>query len=181
MNKRMLVMDEETIKRTISRMALDILEKNNGTDNLCIVGIRTRGVFLADRIADYIDATENCSVPRGVLDITFHRDDLGINLSLPEIKQSDIPFDVDGKNIVIIDDVLFTGRTIRAAIETIMDYGRPQKIQLAILIDRGHRELPICANYTGKYLPTSREEAVHVQLKEYDGIDRVELSKKRES
>lgn len=176
-----IVMDEEIIKRTISRMAHDILEKNNGTENLCIVGIRTRGVFLADRIADYIDNAENCRVPRGVLDITFHRDDLGTNLSLPEIKQSDIPFDVDGKVIVIIDDVIFTGRTIRAAIETIMDYGRPKKIQLAVLIDRGHRELPICANYTGKFVPTSREESIYVLLKEHDGIDKVELTKKNKS
>lgn len=181
MDIKTVVMNEEIIKRTISRIAHDILEKNNGTENLCIVGIRTRGVYLADRIADYIDNAENCCVPRGILDITFHRDDLGINLSLPEIKQSDIPFDVDGKTIVIIDDVIFTGRTIRAAIETIMDFGRPNKIQLAVLIDRGHRELPICATYTGKFVPTSREESVYVLLKEHDGMDKVELTKKSKS
>lgn len=178
MSDKTLIMDEGTIKRTITRLAHDILEKNNGTDNLCIVGIRTRGVYIADRIADYIDKTENSIVPRGVIDITFHRDDLGINNSLPEIKHSDIPFDVNGKNILIVDDVLYTGRTIRAAIETLMDYGRPKKIQLAVLIDRGHRELPICANYTGKYIPTSHDEAVSVLLFEHDGIDKVELFKK---
>ncbi len=175
MAERTIIMDEAVIKRTIVRMANDILEKNNGTDNLCIIGIRTRGVYLADRIAEYIERAENCSIPKGILDITFHRDDLGFNDSLPEIKNSDIPFDVSGKTILLVDDVLYTGRTIRAAIETVMDYGRPKKIKLAVLIDRGHRELPICADYTGKYIPTSSEESVSVCFSEHDGKDIVEI------
>lgn len=177
MSGKTVIMDEAVIKRTIVRMANDILEKNNGTDKLCIIGIRTRGVYLAERIADYIEQNENCALPRGILDITFHRDDLGFNLSLPEIKNSDIPFDVDGKTILLVDDVLYTGRTIRAAIETVMDFGRPEKIKLAVLIDRGHRELPIAADYTGKYIPTSGEETVSVSLKEFDGEDCVTILK----
>ncbi|NCA66631.1 MAG: bifunctional pyr operon transcriptional regulator/uracil phosphoribosyltransferase PyrR [Clostridia bacterium] len=177
MSERTIIMDDAIIKRTIVRMANDILEKNNGTDNLCIVGIRTRGVYLADRIAEYIEKAENCTIPKGILDITFHRDDLGFNDSLPEIKQSDIPFDVNGKIILLVDDVLYTGRTIRAAIETVMDYGRPKKIRLAVLIDRGHRDLPICADYTGKSIPTSKDEAVSVSLREHDGKDCVEIYK----
>ncbi len=177
MSLKTVIMDEAIIKRTIVRMANDILEKNNGTDNLCVIGIRTRGIYLAERIAEYIEQNENCVLPRGVLDITFHRDDLGFNLELPEIKHSDIPFDVDGKTILLVDDVLYTGRTIRAAIETIMDYGRPQKIRLAVLIDRGHRELPIAADYMGKYIPTSSEEKVSVSLKEHDGKDCVTIIK----
>lgn len=181
MSDKTVIMDESVIKRIIVRMSNDILEKNNGTENLCIVGIRTRGVFLADRIADYIEKAENCKIPKGMLDITFHRDDLGFNYNLPEIKNSDIPFDVNGKTVLLVDDVLYTGRTIRAAIETVMDYGRPDKIKLAVLIDRGHRELPICADHTGKLLPTSEDEAVVVSFVEFDGKDCVEIFKKQKS
>ncbi len=171
------VIDEVSMGRMIERLAHDIVEKNKGTDNLCLVGIRTRGVYLAERIARAIERFESVALPQGILDITFYRDDLGLIDQVPEIKGSELPFDVTGKTIVLIDDVLFTGRTVRAAVETVMNNGRPSKIQLLVLVDRGHRELPVSANFVGKNLPTSKLEKVKVYFSEIDGRDGVEIIK----
>ena len=142
-----------------------------------MVGIRTRGVYLAERIARAIERFESVKLPQGILDITFYRDDLGLIDQVPEIKGSELPFDVTGKTVVLIDDVLFTGRTVRAAVETVMSHGRPNKIQLLVLVDRGHRELPVSANFVGKNLPTSKLEKVKVYFTEIDGRDGVEIIK----
>lgn len=171
------VIDEVSMGRMIERLAHDIVEKNKGTDNLCLVGIRTRGVYLAERIARAIERFESVALPQGILDITFYRDDLDIIDQVPEIKGSELPFSVTGKTIVLIDDVLFTGRTVRAAVETVMNHGRPSKIQLLVLVDRGHRELPVSANFVGKNLPTSKLEKVKVYFSEIDGRDGVEIIK----
>ncbi len=172
-----VVIDEISMGRMIERLAHDIVEKNKGTENLCLVGIRTRGVFLAERIARAIERFEGVKLPQGILDITFYRDDLGIIDQVPEIKGSELPFDITGKTVVLIDDVLFTGRTVRAAVETVMSHGRPSKIQLLVLVDRGHRELPVSANFVGKNLPTSKMEKVKVYFSEFDGRDGVEIIK----
>ncbi|MBQ2714696.1 MAG: bifunctional pyr operon transcriptional regulator/uracil phosphoribosyltransferase PyrR [Clostridia bacterium] len=177
---KVVVIDEVAMGRMIERLAHDIVEKNKGTEDLCLVGIRTRGVYLAERLARSIERFEGVSLPLGVLDITFYRDDLGIIDQVPEIKGSDLPFDVTGKTVVLIDDVLFTGRTVRAAVETVMSHGRPQKIQLLVLVDRGHRELPVSANFVGKNLPTSKVEKVKVYFSECDGHDGVEIIKNNE-
>ncbi len=167
------VLDEPGIERALSRIAHEILERAGGTDGLALVGIRTRGVSLARRIADRLQAIEGAKVPVGVLDITLYRDDLGLMAEAPVLRGTDIPFPVAGKTVVLVDDVLYTGRTIRAALDAIIDIGRPRMIQLAVLIDRGHRELPIRPDYVGKNLPTARREIVQVMLKEHDGQDRV--------
>ena len=171
------VIDKIAFSRMIERLAHDIVEKNKGTENLCLVGIRTRGVYLAERIARAIERFENVTLPQGVLDITFYRDDLDTLEKVPEIKGSDLPFSLQGKTVVLIDDVLYTGRTVRAAVETIMNHGRPQKIQLLVLVDRGHRELPVSANYVGKNLPTAKSEKVKVYFAECEGRDGVEIVK----
>lgn len=167
------VLDEPGIDRALTRIAHEIVERVGGTDGLALVGLRTRGVALARRIAERLQAIEGRPVPVGALDITLYRDDLDLKAEAPVVRGTDIPFPVAGRTIVLVDDVLYTGRTIRAALDAIMDLGRPRMIQLAVLIDRGHRELPIRPDYVGKNLPTARREAVQVLLREHDGQDRV--------
>lgn len=169
------IIDEEGFARTITRLAHEILEKNKGPQSLAIVGIRTRGEFLAKRIAKKIEDVENTSLPIGSLDITLYRDDLIGKLDQPEFKGTDILFNITDKNVILIDDVLFTGRTIRAALDELIDLGRPETIQLAVLVDRGHRQLPIKADYVGKNVPTSPGESIRVHMKEIDGEDAVLL------
>jgi pyrimidine operon attenuation protein/uracil phosphoribosyltransferase len=166
-------MDEDDVRRAITRIAHEILEKNGGVDGLAVVGIQTRGAFLARRVADVIHEIEGVKVPVGILDITLYRDDLQTIAEQPVVNESDIPFDVQGKTIVLVDDVLYTGRTVRAALDEIIDFGRPKSVQLAVIVDRGHRELPIRADYVGKNVPTSESEAVAVQIREKDGSDDV--------
>jgi pyrimidine operon attenuation protein/uracil phosphoribosyltransferase len=165
------IMDKETLRRTLSRLAHEILEKNKGTENLCLVGIRTRGAVLAERIKKAITQIEKTEVPLGILDITLYRDDLTLVDTQPILRETLIDFDITGKNVVLVDDVLYTGRTIRAALDALTDFGRPASIQLAVLIDRGHRELPIRADYAGKNIPTSLDQDVQVVLKEIDEKD----------
>jgi pyrimidine operon attenuation protein / uracil phosphoribosyltransferase len=170
-----LIVDAEGVNRIISRIAHEIIEKNQGTDDLCIIGIRSRGVYIAQRLVRMIKEIEKIEVPLGILDITLYRDDVNSIGKQPQVKETDIPFDIENKNIILIDDVLFTGRTIRAALDAIMDFGRPKYIQLAVLIDRGHRELPIQADFVGKKIFTSLKETVHVQLKETDNVDQIKV------
>ncbi len=169
------LIDEKGLDRTITRLAHEILERNKGTENLVLVGIRTRGAPLAQRIADKIRQIEGIEVPLGTLDITLYRDDFRRRLKQPVVQTTDIPFNIDDKNVVLVDDVLYTGRTTRAALDALMDFGRPARIQLAVLVDRGHRELPIKADFVGKNVPTSIGEEVRVHLKEVDGEDAVLL------
>jgi len=167
------VMDEEQIKRALARISHEILEKNKGAERLVIIGIRSRGDFLARRIKDYIKKVEGVDIPIGALDITLYRDDFTLIDYKPIVGKTEIPFDVADKVVILIDDVLYTGRTVRAALDEIIDFGRPKEIQLAVLVDRGHRELPIRPDYVGKNVPTAENELVDVQIKEIDGIDRV--------
>ena len=168
------VMDAVAIQRALVRIAHEILERNHGTADLALVGIRSRGVHLAERIRRALhDIEEGPLVPFGVVDITLYRDDLDRGVQNPVVQGTDIPFPVDGKRILLIDDVLFTGRTVRAAMDALVDFGRPQSIQLAVLVDRGHRELPIRADFVGKNLPTHLREEVAVRLAEADGVDEV--------
>lgn len=167
------VMDEPQIQRALTRIAHEIVEANRGIEDVCLVGVRTRGVPLAQRLAARIEAIESKACHVGILDITLYRDDLTTVAHQPVVRRTEIPFDVDERTVVLVDDVLFTGRTVRAALDALIDLGRPKRIQLAVMIDRGHRELPIRADYVGKNVPTSRDEAVHVLLKEIDGEDRV--------
>ena len=169
------VMDEDEIERTLVRMAHQILEQNKGCENLALVGILTRGDILARKLADIIYNIEGVHVPVGSLDISFYRDDASIS-GLPQLHGTDILFNIDNKTIVLVDDVLFTGRTIRAALDALMDFGRPARIQLAILVDRGHRELPIRADFVGKNIPSSLNEHVRLRLKDIDGYSCVTLS-----
>lgn len=162
-------------KRIITRLSHEIIEKNRGIDDLVIIGLRTRGAFIADRISDKIKEIEGTDVPIGYLDVTLYRDDFRTRLKQPDVQVTNIPFQIDEKSIVLVDDVLFTGRTIRAALDALMDYGRPSKIMLAVLIDRGHRELPIKADFVGKNVPTSIGEEVRVKIKEVDEEDGVNL------
>jgi len=171
--KKKIVMDAEGIDRSLTRIAYEILEKNKGVDDMCIIGIRTGGVFLAERLQKKISGIEGINVPIGILDITLYRDDLRKSNRKPRPGKTDIPFSLDDKKVVLIDDVLFTGRTIRAAMDELIDFGRPRLIQLAVLIDRGHRELPIRADFVGKNLPSSFWESVVVNLTEKSGMDEV--------
>lgn len=170
------IMDENGIMRAVTRIAHEIIEKNKGVEDVCLIGIQRRGVPLARLIASRIRDVEGKDVPVGILDITFYRDDLSLLSEHPVINGTEINFPVTDKIIVLVDDVLYTGRTARSAIDAVMDIGRPRMIQLAILIDRGHRELPIRADYVGKNVPTSRTEVVNVKLLEYDGVNVVTLS-----
>ena len=171
------IMTADEIRRATVRISHEIVEKQAGTAGLALVGIQRRGVPLAHRIADAIAEHEGVVLPVGALDITFYRDDLSLVAQQPLVKGTDLPFDLNGATIVLVDDVLYTGRTIRAAMDALVDFGRPQAIRLAVLIDRGHRELPIRADHVGKNVPTSREEIVRVHLTETDGEDGVDIER----
>src|SRR5699024_7057895 len=160
------------MKRALTRIAYEIIERNRGLEDLVLVGIKTRGIFIAQRIAERLKQLEDIDVPVGELDITLYRDDVKAGeLEDPEVHSSSIPVALEGKEVIVVDDVLYTGRTIRAALDAIMDFGRPNKIQLAVLVDRGHRELPIRADYVGKNIPTAQAEAIIVEMEENDGQD----------
>ncbi len=178
MELKAVLLDESAVKRSLTRIAHEIIEKNRGTQNLVIVGIRSRGVPLAKIIAENIRTIENVQLPVGELDINLYRDDLTEAHDLPEVNTTVIDFDINCKNVILVDDVLFTGRTVRAAIEALFKLGRPQSIQLAILCDRGHRELPFRPDYVGKNVPTSLTEHIMVELPEYDGNTAVKLYKR---
>jgi pyrimidine operon attenuation protein / uracil phosphoribosyltransferase len=167
------IMDKEGIRRALFRIAHEIIERNQGTADLTLVGIRRRGVPLAKRLQSIIHEIETATVPLGIPDITLYRDDLTTRLDQPLVRSTEVPFALRGKKVVLVDDVLYTGRTVRAALDALMDLGRPQLIQLAVLVDRGHRELPIRADYVGKNVPTARREVVGVRLEEIDGEDSV--------
>jgi pyrimidine operon attenuation protein/uracil phosphoribosyltransferase len=167
------ILNANDISRAINRIAHEILEKNQGASNVALVGIRTRGVSLANRLQKKISEIEGTPAQMGILDITLYRDDLGTGKINPELKKTEINFPLEGINVVLCDDVLFTGRTIRAAIDALMDFGRPATVQLAVLIDRGHRELPIRPDYVGKNIPTSKSNRVQVHMAEDDGSDEV--------
>lgn len=169
------ILDADGIRRAITRIAHEIVEKNKGTDGVVLVGIRRRGVPLAERIQRRIEEFEGVKLPLGILDITLYRDDLSLIDVQPVVHQTEVPFTIEGKTVVLVDDVLYTGRTARAALDATMDLGRAEKIQLAVLVDRGHRELPIRADYVGKNLPTSRREIVSVCIKEIDETEEVLL------
>lgn len=170
------VLDRVAIQRALTRIAHEILEKNQGSEQLAFIGIHTRGVFLSRRLVEAIKAIEGEASPCGEIDITLYRDDVGRSRMKPEVRGTKIPFSVDDVRIVLVDDVLYTGRTVRAALDAIIDFGRPRNIQLAVLVDRGHRELPIRADYVGKNLPTARDERVSVRLTECDGEDEVVIA-----
>jgi pyrimidine operon attenuation protein/uracil phosphoribosyltransferase len=172
-----LIMTADEIRRATVRISHEIVEKQAGTAGLALVGIQRRGVPLAHRIAEAIAEHEAVELPVGALDITFYRDDLSLIAQQPLVKGTDLPFDLNGATVVLVDDVLYTGRTIRAAMDALVDFGRPQAIRLAVLIDRGHRELPIRADHVGKNVPTSREEIVRVHLLETDGEDGVDIER----
>ncbi len=174
------IMTADEIRRAVVRISHEIVEKQAGTAGLALVGIRRRGVPLARRIAAAIDENESTTIPVGALDITFYRDDLSLVAQQPIVKGTDLPFDLNGSTIVLVDDVLYTGRTIRAAMDALVDFGRPQAIRLAVLVDRGHRELPIRADHVGKNVPTSREEVVRVHLEEIDREDAVLIDRAAE-
>ncbi len=171
----MQIMDTVAMKRALHRMAHEILDRNNGPDRLAIVGLQTRGVFMAKRMASIIESIESVAVPVGVLDVTMYRDDFRVALKQPTVKVTSIPFDVDGVTVVLVDDVFYTGRTVRSALDAIMDFGRPRRVELAVLIDRGNRELPLVADYVGKHVTTLPDEEVRVRMVESDGTDEVTL------
>lgn len=172
-----IVMDADRMSRSLARIAHEIIERNRGTEDLALVGIRTRGVPIARRLADLLRGINGVEVPTGALDITLYRDDLMRHTVGPQplVRKTEIPFSIDDKRILLVDDVLYTGRTIRAALDALIDFGRPKAIQLVVLVDRGHRELPIKADYVGKNLPTSLSQSVQVRLVEVDGRDEVEV------
>jgi pyrimidine operon attenuation protein/uracil phosphoribosyltransferase len=172
-----LVLDADKIGRSLARMAHEILERNPDALDLALVGVRTRGVPLAQRLAARIEEFGGPQVPVGTLDITLYRDDLTAISDHPILRKTEIPFSIDGRNVILVDDVLYTGRTVRAALDGVIDLGRPRRIQLAVLIDRGHRELPIRPDYIGKNLPTSPDDFVQVLLRETDGVDEVRVGK----
>jgi pyrimidine operon attenuation protein/uracil phosphoribosyltransferase len=176
-------MDADRMARTLTRIAHEIVERNRGLDRLALIGVRTRGVPLARRLAERLREITGIDVPTGAVDITLYRDDLMHNPVGPQpvVRSTEIPFSIDGAVIVLVDDVLYTGRTVRAALDELIDFGRPKAIQLVVMVDRGHRELPIKADYVGKNLPTSRSEVVAVRLAETDGCDEVVIEKTEES
>lgn len=172
-----ILMDSERIGRSLTRIAHEIVERNRGVGDLALVGVRTRGVPIAKRLGAILREITGTEVPTGALDITLYRDDLMKTAVGPQpiVRRTEIPFSIDGRHIVLVDDVLYTGRTIRAALDALIDFGRPSTIQLVVLVDRGHRELPIKADYVGKNVPTSRRETIHVRLADIDGRDEVTL------
>jgi pyrimidine operon attenuation protein/uracil phosphoribosyltransferase len=178
MKEKAKILDKDAIKRTLTRIAHEILEKNKGTSQLCLVGIRNRGEHLARRLADCIAGIEGERIPVGILDITLYRDDLTLVASQPVVRRTEIDFDITDKKVILVDDVLYTGRTVRAGLDALVDLGRPKSIQLAVLVDRGHRELPIRADYVGKNIPTANNEMIEVRLDEADGIDEVVIMEK---
>lgn len=169
------ILNADEVRRALTRIAHEVIEKNKGTQRLCFVGIHTRGISLAKRLVELVERFEGQRVPMGILDITLYRDDLTEIGLQPRVRETRIPFDLNGKAVVLVDDVLYTGRTARAALDALIDQGRPNRIYLAVLVDRGHRELPIRADFVGKNLPTSRSEVVKVKTLEDDGEDAVEL------
>lgn len=169
------VIDELGLQRIITRISHEILERNKGSNNLVLMGMRTRGEFLAKRICNNIKQIDNKDLPLGILDVTLYRDDFRTRFKQPEVSVSNITFDINEKDIILIDDVLYTGRTVRSALNAVMDLGRPGSIQLFVLVDRGHRELPIKADYVGKNVPTSINEEIKVKMKEIDGEDAIYL------
>ena len=173
-----VVLDRDDLRRTLVRIAHEIVEKNPGSDGVALVGIHTRGAILGERLHALVGELTGSEVPFGDLDISFYRDDVNVRQpgAEPVVHASHLDFDLDGRTVVLVDDVLFTGRTVRAAIEALFDYGRPQRVQLAVLVDRGHRELPIRPDYVGKNLPTSREERVYVRVEELDEVDEVTIA-----
>jgi len=180
LKKQSEIMDKAAVRRALTRISHEIIEKNRGIDNLALIGIQRRGVPLSKRIAEKIKDVEGEGPETGILDITFYRDDLSFLNEHPIVNGTDIPFSVNGKDLVLVDDVLYTGRTVRAAIDAIMDIGRPSSIQLAILIDRGHRELPIRADYVGKNVPTSKKEFIEVKVMEFDKEEGVYIVRRDE-
>ncbi|WP_409305353.1 bifunctional pyr operon transcriptional regulator/uracil phosphoribosyltransferase PyrR [Peribacillus sp. SCS-155] len=180
MNEKAVVLDEQAIRRALTRIAHEIIEKNKGIEDCVLIGIKTRGIFIANRLAERINQIEGKEIQVGELDITLYRDDLSTKTQDgdPLVKGSDIPVAITDKKVVLVDDVLFTGRTVRAAMDALVDLGRPSQIQLAVLVDRGHRELPIRADFVGKNVPTSLSEKIAVTLKEVDGSDKVSIFEK---
>jgi pyrimidine operon attenuation protein/uracil phosphoribosyltransferase len=177
MSQKAIVLDDQAIRRALTRIAHEIIERNKGIENCVIVGIKTRGIPLAKRLAERIEQIEGKTIPVGEVDITLYRDDLTKKTedNEPIVRGSDVPVDVTNQKVILVDDVLFTGRTVRAAMDALMDMGRPAHIQLAVLVDRGHRELPIRADYVGKNIPTSSSEKIEVELIENDGVEQVTI------
>lgn len=173
MNESFKIVDKQGLDRILTRIAHEILEKNKGSQNLVLIGMRTRGEFLAKRIHEKIKLIDNADLPLGVLDVTLYRDDFRTRMKQPEVSVSNITFDINEKDVILIDDVLYTGRTVRSALNALMDLGRPSSIQLSILVDRGHRELPIRADYVGKNIPTSQNQEVKVKMVEIDEEDAI--------
>jgi len=180
MNQKALVLDEQAIGRALTRIAHQIIEKNKGIEECVLVGIRTRGIYLAKRLAVRIEEIEGSPIPVGEIDITLYRDDLTkkTDNQEPLVKGSDIPVNISNKKVILVDDVLYTGRTVRSGLDALMDIGRPSAIQLAVLVDRGHRELPVRADYVGKNVPTSSDEKIVVELAEVDNVDQVSIFEK---
>lgn len=174
------VVDQVTMKRALTRITYEIIERNQTIQDVVLIGIKTRGIYIASRVADRLKQLEGIEVPIGELDITLYRDDKKETPAEAELHSSDIPVSLEGKEVILIDDVLYTGRTIRAAMDAVMDYGRPRKISLAVLVDRGHRELPIRADYVGKNIPTAKTEEILVEMQELDGKDRIMILKEEE-
>lgn len=175
MTPKATILTADELRRALTRIAHEIVERNKGAEQLAVIGIHTRGIPLADRLAAKLSELEGVEVPRGMLDITLYRDDLSEVAQQPIIRETQVPFDLRDRRVILVDDVLYTGRTVRSALDALIDLGRPEGIQLAVLVDRGHRELPIRADYVGKNLPTSKQEVVKVKLQETDGVDIVEL------
>lgn len=179
MQEKNIMMDEAAIRRALTRIAHEIIERNKGVEDCIIIGIKTRGIYLAERLVKRIEQIENVRIPNGELDITLYRDDLTHKSSDAIVHGSKLP-EITGKTVILVDDVLYTGRTVRAALDALVDQGRPKMIQLAVVVDRGHRELPIRPDYVGKNLPTAKSEIVAVELNEVDGIDQVSILQKNE-
>jgi len=175
MHVKSKTVDQLGLERIITRIAHEILERNKGSKNIVLMGMRTRGEFLAKRIFQKLKEIENIELPIGVLDVTLYRDDFRTRLKQPEVSVTNITFDINGKDVILIDDVLYTGRTVRSALNALMDLGRPNTIQLFALVDRGHRELPIRADYVGKNIPTATDEEIKVKMNEIDGEDAIYL------